>query len=60
MEALGQHFGGDLYEREVEWLMRQEWARTSDDVLWRRTKQGLHFSKEEAAALDSYMASIAA
>ncbi|WP_284778171.1 glycerol-3-phosphate dehydrogenase [Agrobacterium sp. lyk4-40-TYG-31] len=60
MEALGQHFGGDLYEREVEWLMRQEWARTSDDVLWRRTKQGLHFSKEEAATLDSYMASIAA
>ena len=60
MEALGQHFGGDLYEREVEWLIRQEWARTSDDVLWRRTKQGLHFSKEEAAALDDYMAAIAA
>ncbi|UHS59526.1 glycerol-3-phosphate dehydrogenase [Agrobacterium vaccinii] len=60
MEALGQHFGGDLYEREVEWLIRQEWARTSDDVLWRRTKQGLHFSKEEAATLDTYMASIAA
>lgn len=59
MEALGQHFGGDLYEREVEWLMRQEWARTSDDVLWRRTKQGLHFSKEEAAALNDYMAAIA-
>jgi glycerol-3-phosphate dehydrogenase len=56
MEALGQHFGGDLYECEVEWLMRQEWARTSDDVLWRRTKQGLHFSKEQAAALDDYMA----
>ncbi|KQO77590.1 glycerol-3-phosphate dehydrogenase [Rhizobium sp. Leaf262] len=61
MEALGQHFGGDLYEREVEWLMRQEWARTSDDVLWRRTKQGLHFSSEEAAALNDYMmAAIAA
>ncbi|SCX09534.1 MULTISPECIES: glycerol-3-phosphate dehydrogenase [Agrobacterium] len=60
MKALGQHFGGDLYEREVEWLIRQEWARTSDDVLWRRTKQGLHFSKEEAVALDTYMASIAA
>ncbi len=59
VEALGQHFGGDLYEREVEWLMRQEWARTSDDVLWRRTKQGLHFSKEEAAALNDYMAAIA-
>ncbi len=59
VEALGQHFGGDLYEREVEWLMRQEWARTSDDVLWRRTKQGLHFSKEEAAALNNYMAAIA-
>jgi glycerol-3-phosphate dehydrogenase len=59
-DALGQHFGGDLYEREVEWLMRQEWARTSEDVLWRRTKQGLHFSKEETAALENYMAAIAA
>ncbi len=55
MEALGQHFGGDLYEREVEWLIRQEWARTSDDVLWRRTKQGLHFSSEQAIILDDYM-----
>lgn len=60
MEALGQHFGGDLYEREVEWLMQQEWARTSEDVLWRRTKQGLHFSREQAAALNDYMATNAA
>lgn len=60
INGLGQHFGGDLYEREVEWLMRQEWARTSDDVLWRRTKQGLHFSHEEAAGLENYMAAIAA
>lgn len=55
IEGLGQHFGGDLYEREVEWLMSQEWARTSDDVLWRRTKQGLHFSAEQVALLNDYM-----
>lgn len=60
VEALGRHFGGDLYEREVTWLMEQEWARTSEDVLWRRTKQGLHFSREEVAALNDYMTTKAA
>ena len=60
VEALGRRFGGDLYEREVAWLMEKEWARTSEDVLWRRTKQGLHFSREEAAALNDYMMTKAA
>ncbi len=40
--------------------MEQEWARTSEDVLWRRTKQGLHFSREEVAALNDYMTTKAA
>jgi len=39
---LGRHFGDDLYEAEVAYLMDREWALTSDDVLWRRTKRGLH------------------
>lgn len=52
---LGQHFGSDLYELEVRWLMTEEWARHAEDVLWRRTKRGLHLSAEEAEALESYM-----
>ena len=52
---LGRHFGGDLYEAEVRWLMTREWARCAEDVLWRRTKCGLHLSTEEAAALEAFM-----
>ena len=53
---LGRHFGGTLTEREVRWLMDREWARNADDVLWRRSKLGLRVSKEEARALDEWMA----
>lgn len=55
VEDLGQHFGSDLYELEVRWLMTEEWARHAKDVLWRRTKRGLHFTADEAEALESYM-----
>ncbi|MGB1211936.1 MAG: glycerol-3-phosphate dehydrogenase [Pikeienuella sp.] len=54
--ALGQHFGWNLYAREVDWLMKTEFARTPDDVLWRRTKIGLRLSAGEAQALATYMA----
>jgi glycerol-3-phosphate dehydrogenase len=52
---LGRNFGSDLYEAEVRYLMAQEWARTAADVLWRRSKKGLHLSGDEAEALDAYM-----
>jgi glycerol-3-phosphate dehydrogenase len=53
---LGQNFGADLTEREVDWLVRSEWARTAEDVLWRRSKLGLRISRSEAATLDMYLA----
>ena len=40
-KKLGVHFGAGLYQREVEYLASREWARTADDILWRRTKLGL-------------------
>lgn len=49
VQALGRHFGADLYECEIRYLMAQEWARSADDVLWRRTKLGLHLSARERA-----------
>ena len=57
---LGVHFGHDLYEREVRWLIEKEWARTADDVLWRRGKLGLRLTDEEKAALEAWMADIVA
>jgi glycerol-3-phosphate dehydrogenase len=41
MESLGQNFGGGLYEREVIYLIENEWAETVEDILWRRSKKGL-------------------
>jgi glycerol-3-phosphate dehydrogenase len=52
---LGRDFGGTLTAREVDWLMRKEYARTADDVLWRRSKLGLRLTPEEAQALDVWM-----
>jgi glycerol-3-phosphate dehydrogenase len=55
---LGCCFGADLYEAEVRHLAENEWALTAEDVLWRRTKRGLHFSKDETEALDAFLREI--
>ncbi|MBB5073034.1 glycerol-3-phosphate dehydrogenase [Bartonella callosciuri] len=51
----GKDFGHGLYEVEVKWLMEKEWAKTYEDVLWRRSKLGLLFDKQEVNALSTYM-----
>jgi len=55
MADLGEVFTGDLTRREVDYLVDQEWARTAEDVLWRRTKLGLHAAPDEAARLEAYL-----
>ncbi|SFJ03191.1 glycerol-3-phosphate dehydrogenase [Jannaschia pohangensis] len=55
-EDLGRDFGATLTEAEVIWLMEQEWARTAQDILWRRTKLGLRVTTAQVAALDDFMA----
>ncbi|MBT5774523.1 MAG: glycerol-3-phosphate dehydrogenase [Dehalococcoidia bacterium] len=41
---LGEDFGGGLFERELRYLVTVEWARTAEDVLWRRSQLGLQLS----------------
>ena len=53
---LGEDFGASLHASEVLWLMEQEYARTAEDVLWRRSKLGLRLSTEQIAHLDGWMA----
>ncbi len=53
---LGENFGGGLYERELAYLIDQEWARTADDVLWRRTKCGLHMDEAQRRRVAERMA----
>lgn len=53
---LGQHFGGDLYEVEVEYLIANEFALGAEDVLWRRSKLGLHLPVDAVQALQQRFA----
>ncbi len=55
-EDLGPDFGATLTGAEVRWLMAREYARTAEDVLWRRGKLGLHLGAEQVAALQTFMA----
>jgi D-erythritol 1-phosphate dehydrogenase len=55
LAELGKHFGGLLYEVEIDYLKSHEWASTADDVLLRRTKHGLHLSASEKAAVARHL-----
>ncbi|MCW8974710.1 MAG: glycerol-3-phosphate dehydrogenase [Sedimenticola sp.] len=52
---LGIHFGGQLYEKEVRYLIRYEYAELAEDILWRRTKRGLRLSVEEIERFSSWL-----
>ena len=54
-QSLGTHFGHTLYQREVDYLIKHEWAKTIDDIIWRRTKYGLYLLKDEIAQLTNYI-----
>ena len=47
---LGRSYGA-LSQREVDYLRREEWAETAEDILWRRSKLGLHLAETDQAAL---------
>ena len=55
-QDLGEAFGAGLTAREVDWLRREEWAESADDILWRRTKLGLRLDAAERARLEDYLA----
>jgi len=54
LPGLGQDFGGGLTQAEVTYLRDQEWARTAEDVLWRRSKLGLHVPPATRDALRAF------
>ncbi|KTC78334.1 glycerol-3-phosphate dehydrogenase [Legionella brunensis] len=55
MTDLGYDFGNGLYQAEVDYLCREEWACSCEDILWRRTKLGLNFSPENIETLNEYL-----
>ena len=56
VQDLGRHFGAGLTEREINYLIAREWATTADDILWRRTKCGLHLDEGQRRSVASHLA----
>jgi len=56
LSDLGAHYGDNVYAAEIAHLVKNEWAMTLEDILWRRTKLGLHVSDETAAAIEQALA----
>jgi glycerol-3-phosphate dehydrogenase len=52
---LGRCIGDRLYEAEVRYLVAEEWAATAEDILWRRTKHGLHLPADAAQIVDGWL-----
>ncbi len=55
LEDLGEHFGDQLYEAEVDYLCREEWVRNAEDMLWRRSKLGLEVDQETEGRLKAWL-----
>jgi glycerol-3-phosphate dehydrogenase len=53
--GLGPVLGADLTEAELRYLVAAEWARTAEDVVWRRSKLGLRLTPAEIATIDTTM-----
>ena len=60
LSDLGQTFGADLTEAEVLYLVKNEWAMSAADVVWRRSKLGLRMSAAEIQDLDAYLGTLQA
>ncbi|MEP1229744.1 MAG: glycerol-3-phosphate dehydrogenase [Litorimonas sp.] len=51
---LGQDFGAGLHELEANYLINHEWATSADDIMWRRSKLGVHMSEAEKTAFTDW------
>lgn len=58
MSDLGIYFGSTLYQQEVDYLRREEWAMHSEDILWRRTKLGLQMDSAGKKMLTDYLGGV--
>ena len=55
LSDLGEHLGGGLYTREVDYLCSEEWAVKAQDILWRRSKLGLFTTEAQQQQLQDYL-----
>jgi glycerol-3-phosphate dehydrogenase len=57
-DGLGKNLGDDVYEGELRYLVAHEYARTAEDILWRRTKLGMHLNNSTRGAIEKIMPSL--
>jgi glycerol-3-phosphate dehydrogenase len=57
-ESVGTIFGHVMSEAEAHYLVRAEFAKTTEDILWRRTKAGLHLTPEETLRFTDWFNSV--
>lgn len=55
IKGMGRDFGGGMYEAEILYLVHHEFAKSAEDILWRRSKLGLHLEKKSMLALEAAM-----
>jgi glycerol-3-phosphate dehydrogenase len=56
LDGLGQEVAPGLYAAEIDYLAKYEWASSAEDILWRRSKLGLHLAPACAPAIDAWLA----
>ncbi|MDO6566681.1 glycerol-3-phosphate dehydrogenase [Alteromonas sp. 1_MG-2023] len=56
LSEMGEDFGSQFFQAEVDYLIEKEWALTLEDVIWRRTKHGLRLTDSQKSHLESYLA----
>lgn len=54
VDDLGTDFGNGISQRELDWVIANEWVRTGQDFLWRRSKLGLRTTPEQQSKIDAY------
>lgn len=52
---LGEHFGHELYEAELRYLVEHEWVRRLDDAIWRRTKEGMWLNARQRSRVAQWL-----
>lgn len=53
LSDMGAHYGDHVYEAEIRYLIAEEFARGADDILWRRTKLGLHITQDTKTNIEN-------
>ena len=55
IKDLGEHFGATITAAEIEWGIENEWVRSAEDFLWRRSKAGLRLSDAQAGQIEAFI-----